>query len=52
MKRKSRKNRRMSDTKTSKNVKRKHGESLIEVPWDREGTFELKIVKKYQKDIL
>lgn len=51
MERKSRKNRRMSDGKKNKTIKSKYGESLIEVPQDREGTFEPKVVKKRQKDI-
>lgn len=37
--------------KKSKTIKSKYGESLIDVPQDREGTFEPKIVKKRQKDI-
>ena len=37
--------------KKNKTIKSKYGESLIEVPQDREGTFEPKIVKKRQKDI-
>lgn len=37
--------------KKSKTIKSKYGESLIDVPQDRKGTFEPKIVKKRQKDI-
>lgn len=37
--------------KKSKTIKSKYGESLIDVPQDRDGTFEPKIVKKRQKDI-
>lgn len=35
--------------KKSKTIKSKYGESLIDVPQDREGTFEPKIVKKTSK---
>ena len=37
---------------TSKTIKSKYGEFDINVPRDRNGIFEPKIVKKYQTDIL
>ena len=37
--------------KKSKIIHSKYGETLIDVPQDREGSFEPRIVKKHQKDI-
>ena len=37
--------------KKSKIIHRKYGEALIDVPQDREGSFEPRVVKKHQKDI-
>ena len=41
----------MSEEKKTKKIRGNLGETEIEVPQDRDGTFEPKVVKKRQKDI-
>lgn len=36
---------------STKNLKSQYGEFQIDVPWDRSGEFEPKLIPKYQRDV-